>query len=165
MPELQLCVETVPAQDVRLFIQLVSGGSPDRFVRHLVIFGHPIATALSRGAKIATGSDSVGFREVDISLNGVIEQYQFGGMYVRIAPDRYRCTISNIPTHAKLKSISRLMRCPRPEMAIGRLAHWFYTTAQLYSLERAIFIMDHTKGEWNRYVYEPLWKARNRFGY
>lgn len=155
----------VPPADIERFISYFGSGDPSGFVAHLADFGEPLAEALARGAKIAIDGTPFGFRETDITLFRPIAQPVVCGAAINVCGREYRAAIPEFPTYKQLLGIMRRMRVFGPGPAIGRLAYWFYTAAQVYAMERRLFVMDHARGEWEPYVYRPLWNARGMFDY
>lgn len=158
-------VHTVPPADIERFIVYFGSGDPSGFVVHLANFGIPLAAALARGAKIAVEGTPFGFREADITLNRPIELPVVCGVVVSMRGKEYRAVIPEFPTYKQLLCMMRWMRVYGLGPVVGRLAYWFYTAAQVNALERRLFIMDHARGEWEPYVYLPLWSARGMFDY
>ena len=144
-----------------MFIREIGAEDAAEFVRHLIRFGLPIALALEGGAKVATGSEFSGYREVDIYLFRPIT-HPFRGIKLSF---ELVCEIPDVPTLSQLEQITSLLSVASHGEAINRLMYWFWVAAQLSSIARPLFIMDHQRGRWDVYTYKPLWDARFRFGY
>lgn len=165
MRSVAFSAHTVPSADIDRFIVCFGSGDPSGLVVHLADFGEPLVTALARGAKIAIDGLPFGFHESDITLTGPIKRPMVCGVTINVSRKDYHAAIPEFPTYKQLLGMMRRMRVYGTEPVIGRLAHWFYTAAQVYALERRLFIMDHARGSWEPYVYQPLWNVRGAFGY
>lgn len=163
MATVRIDIRVVPPADITQYIEKIGGGSPERFLIHLIDFGHPVASALKRGARVAFGTAFLGFHDARITLRGTMER--LSDLPLGNGKNEVWCELPDIPTYSRLVQIRRMMGERDDTRTIERLAHWFYTAAQVYAIEHQFYIMDHIRGEWRPYIYMPLWEKRGEFGY
>jgi hypothetical protein len=162
MSLVRYAITTVPRTHLIELSEIISDGSAPALIVHFIEFAHPLALALSRGAKIATGVP-MGYHGTDITLTDVIDPLLYG---VRLTSTEGECEIPDIPpVYPKLEDVARAMRVYTAGAAIDRIAYWFHTAAVLASIAQPLMIMDHEEERWDRYIYAPLWNKRNQLRY
>ena len=135
-----------------MLAKCMSEKSLETLILQMIEFGFPIALALGRGAKVATGSSSR-YHTLPITLSGDIERVTNIG-------HEGECEIPDLPTYAHLQRIAGIMRLATPELALPRLAYWLWIASQVAWLYAPLLIMDHFKDEWYEYQFPALWDAR-----
>ncbi len=157
MPKIYFSIRTVPPPELTMLAECLCDKSIETLIGHMIEFGFPIALALGRGAKVATGTPSR-YHALPIRLAGEIPR-------ITNIPIEGDCEISDLPHYAHLQHIARIMRLATPELALPRLAYWFWIASQVAWMHHPLLIMDHAKEVWGEYRYPPLWDARARFCY
>jgi hypothetical protein len=161
MESISTNVAATPRGVVEMLVEELGGGDIAVFMEHLANFALPIASALSSGAKIATGDAFMGYREIEITLFAPIED-PFPGLNISF---KFVHTIFDVPTRQKLAHLERLMCATSYGEMLNRALYWLWVATQLASIERKLFIMDHARGRWDSCVYKPLWDARFSYRY
>lgn len=168
MPRIRVYCDTVPEGDIAMLSRVLAQDSYPKLIALVVDFGYPIAHLLARGAKIATGNDVRGFRVADIALFSNMPRSLPAGFGVRAqikATIREKIEIPDVPSGAHLAEIAHLMRLQKPEDALNRLLYWLWIASQYTWMYLPVFIMDHARGEWYEYKFDPLLDARDEFEY
>lgn len=156
------CVVTnTPKPAVLMLLEVLAGGDVPAFIDHLANFALPLAQALAEGAKIATGDDFLGYREVDITLFGPSKS-PMPGLKISFV---FAYEAYDIPTRTKLGVLAKLLRVESEEAVIDRTLYWLWVATQLASISRKVFIMHDARARWEASTYKPLWDARFRYRY
>lgn len=158
MATVRFTVDSVPPGTLTMIADCVCEGSVERLATHMVDFGAVITGALHSGAKIATGNTFLGFHTVGIDLRSPLLRITNIGLDTKIE-------MADLPTYRRLGRIAELMQVSSPDLAMNRLANWFWSATQIAWFYYPLFVMDHRREEWREYRYDPIWNARDKFEY
>ncbi len=156
---MKISVATVPVGEVDMLIQAVSGGSEKAFFEMLVKFGARITKILQSGCSVMSGTEFLGYHNIDMTLRGRLERK----LDFNYSPWEKDVDLPVVPTQATLRKLLRKSGTGDVQSLLGRFLYWFWVAAQVEWMAYKLFVFDPRAGRADRFVFKPLEDAHMRF--
>jgi hypothetical protein len=150
-------VRSVPPSTMHMLIEVLADGERERFIALLVEYGYPVALALSRGVKMATGSRIIGYHSVDMTLRKPLVRRTN-------IPWTEKLTVPDVPVVSRLMHMAMLMGGQKEDV-VDRLSYWMWIASQVAWFHHPIMMMDHDKASWCEYRHRTLEIHRDHMDY